>query len=406
MKRLYTRLGCYFTLNRSESKDCSAWQQRTTSPTTETDIWISTLPDYVRSFLFLPDWNGEDTSPLLISPMNQLKSLIVADWDLCAHTLGYKCACLCGCVISVALQERGVCTWPVFSRQLTGLWWLSLLHLCFGDMRGGRKKPQERERETGDGEKWRKCPCRKTNGLRDKQKCFRGGWGDWLWRGGCRKSNTQKRERTEGLCVCAGLFLWGRVCVFQLWTVDYAKIQENAGLSVSLYQPFQCLSAVADCKLLFMWGGGKNDISGFQWQHCWSRPAEADRPAEAVWVYTSQEKTDTLQQEAADWDLAVIMLLHPSCSLCSSNPLPCPSAWQSYTHGMASHSAITHTHMYVHQEINAQHARGGAGLSLTEWKKQSQQMSKQLNTSICCHNCFCHYVVCTPSTPPHPPYQA
>ncbi len=46
--------------------------------------------------------------------------------------------------------------------------------------------------------------------------------------------NKTKRKRTEWLCVCAGLFLWSSVCVLQLWTVDYAKIHEDACLSVSV----------------------------------------------------------------------------------------------------------------------------------------------------------------------------
>lgn len=33
----------------------------------------------------------------------------------------------------------------------------------------------------------------------------------------------KKGKRTDKLCVYTGLFLWGSVCVFQLWTVDYQK---------------------------------------------------------------------------------------------------------------------------------------------------------------------------------------
>lgn len=65
----------------------------------------------------------------------------------------------------------------------------------------------------------------------------------WLERGARKRK--RKRPRTDGLCICAGLFLWGSVCVFQLWTVDYAKIHEDVSLSV-------CLSALVSLFCVFL----------------------------------------------------------------------------------------------------------------------------------------------------------
>lgn len=62
----------------------------------------------------------------------------------CTHW--YIRACLCGCVISVALPEHGVCTWLVFSGQLTGLWWLSPLHLGTWEQ---NRDPREERKDRG-----------------------------------------------------------------------------------------------------------------------------------------------------------------------------------------------------------------------------------------------------------------
>lgn len=103
-------------------------------------------------------------------------------------------------------------------------------------------------------------------------------WG-FKWADFVERQETDKKKRTEGLCVCAGLFLWGSVCVFQLWTVDYAKIHEDVCLSVSLDQLF---SAEEDCKLFCK---GENTSVPM----CDSTPASArwhptgaDIPAEVV----------------------------------------------------------------------------------------------------------------------------
>lgn len=36
----------------------------------------------------------------------------------------------------------------------------------------------------------------------------------------------QTKEQEDRRAVYTGLFLWGSVCVFQLWVVDYAKNHE------------------------------------------------------------------------------------------------------------------------------------------------------------------------------------
>lgn len=41
--------------------------------------------------------------------------------------------------------------------------------------------------------------------------------------------------QTDKLCVYTGLFLWGNVCVFQLWTVDYQKQHEPVSVSLFLF---------------------------------------------------------------------------------------------------------------------------------------------------------------------------
>lgn len=67
-------------------------------------------------------------------PCHICVSIIISHyfWLRSAGAHWYMAMCLCGCVISVVLREHGVCTWLVFSRQLTGLWWLLLLHLWNG----------------------------------------------------------------------------------------------------------------------------------------------------------------------------------------------------------------------------------------------------------------------------------
>lgn len=129
----------------------------------------------------------------------------------------------------------------------------------------------------------------------------------------------------------------------------------------------------------------------------WWHLAETVRPAEVLWVCTSREKTDTQQQQSSGWDLAVIMLLHPSCFSCSSNPLLCPSAWQSHT-WCSLILAIKHKHTSRHpsKSLLNSHRR------VHYWvkKKQSQQMSRQFSASVCCHNRFCHYVIGLTLLPP------
>lgn len=73
---------------------------------------------------------------------------------------------------------------------------------------------------------------------------------------GVHRRERKKLEGTDGLCVCDGLFLWGSVCVFQLWTVDYARIHEDVYLLVSL-SLFLCQSADTDFKLLYSKRGGQ-----------------------------------------------------------------------------------------------------------------------------------------------------
>lgn len=240
------------------------------------------------------------------------------------------------------------------------------------------EKEREREIGDGDGEKWRKCVWRKVSWLKDNGEKKR------LWRGRCTKERN-KRERGQKGCVFVLDYFCGEASVWSScgqWIIlkflRMSACQSPSAFSVSL-----CVGGT------FMWRGKHITVTVAHsaWQTC-----------EVLWVCTSHEKTDTLQQQSVGWDLAAIMLLHTSCSLCSSNPLPCPSAWQSHTHGGASHTVSTY--MYVHQQITAQLMQ--RGLSQTEWKKQSQQKSEQLNISVCCHNCFCHYVMCiqTPSCSP------
>lgn len=309
------------------------------------------------SFPFLPDWNEKKQTLVFLSYSPELIIISHYFWLRSACTHGYMGACLCGCVISVALQEHGVCTWLVFSRQLTGLWWLLLLHLCFGDVRGEWKP--KRGRENGDEMKKNVHDGRRKDWEENNTGFKRANPGE----GGAERRGTQKRKRTDGLFVYTGLFLWGSVCVFQLWIVDYAK--KFMSLSVSLSQPF----------LSFCRGG----LQTFKWsrKHClWQHSHHpAGAPPRRGWqswggdlsLYQPDRHTAARVNRLG---LGSHQVLHPSCSLGSSNPLLCPSPWQSCTHVAASHSIVAHTHMYAHQQISAQHAQGG--LSLTEeGKKQS-----------------------------------
>lgn len=181
-----------------------------------------------------------------------------------------------------------------------------------------------------EGGKLRKCLRRKINWLRDEE----GGNGASDGERGAKKRK-QDGDRSV-FCVCAGLFLWSSVSVFQLWTVDYSKIHKCVCLSAFFWGQLQTL----------MWR--ERPISDCLWQHSHQLGGhlqEPDGPEESLWVCTRQKTTGSLQQQSAGSHLAAIMLLHSSCSLCSVNPLLCPSTWQSYTHGATSHSLITRTHM-------------------------------------------------------------
>lgn len=150
--------------------------------------------------------------------------------------------------------------------------------------------------------------------------------------------------------------------MFQLWTVDYARIHEDVYLLVSL-SLFLCQSADTDFKLLYSKRGGQcGDSTHISlvtpytiWQTCRG----------ALSLHEPREKTDTLQQQSAGWDLAAINLLHPSAPC--SNPQLWPSAWQSCTHAPASYSLITH----VCTQANYCSAHTGVGGFITERAKKA-----------------------------------
>lgn len=137
---------------------------------------------------------------------------------------------------------------------------------------------------------------------------------------GVHRRERKKLEGTDGLCVCDGLFLWGSVCVFQLWTVDYARIHEDVYLLVSL-SLFLCQSTDTDFKLLYSKRGGQ---CGDSTHISLVTPYTIRQTCRgALSLHEPREKTDTLQQQSAGWDLAAINLLHPSAPC--SNPQLWPS---------------------------------------------------------------------------------
>lgn len=100
-----------------------------------------------------------------------------------------------------------------------------------------------------EGGKLRKCLRRKINWLRDEE----GGNGASDGERGAKKRK-QDGDRSV-FCVCAGLFLWSSVSVFQLWTVDYSKIHKCVCLSAFFWGQLQTL----------MWR--ERPISDCLWQH-------------------------------------------------------------------------------------------------------------------------------------------
>lgn len=117
----------------------------------------------------------------------------------------------------------------------------------------------------------------------------------------------------------------------------YWIMQKFMSLSVSLCQPFSvCL----------------------HWRIANLLPVTALTEVEVLWVCIGQ--TD---EQWTHWDLAAVALLHPPCSLCISNPLLCPSPWQSNTHVSASHS--TYAHMHTSKLLLI--IRGEAGGLITDW---------------------------------------
>lgn len=126
---------------------------------------------------------------------------------------------------------------------------------------------------------------------------------------------------------------------------------------------FLCQSADTDFKLLYSKRGGQcGDSTHISlvtpytiWQTCRG----------ALSLHEPREKTDTLQQQSAGWDLAAINLLHPSAPC--SNPQLWPSAWQSCTHAPASYSLITH----VCTQANYCLAHTGVGGLITERAKKA-----------------------------------
>lgn len=145
-------------------------------------------------FPFLPDWNDKKTH--LFSSCSP-ESIIISHylWLRSACTHWYTRACLCGCVISVALQEHGVCTWLVFSRQLTGLWWLLPLHLRLGAMRG-ESKPKKRAGQ--DGEEMKKMSMLEVQGA--ERKTTGGSNGPTLERD-IQKEKANKGEDRQAVCL-------------------------------------------------------------------------------------------------------------------------------------------------------------------------------------------------------------
>lgn len=153
-----------------------------------------------------------------------------------------------------------------------------------------------------------------------------------------RKRGHKKKEDRRAVCL-----LWiicvGSVCVFQLWIVDYAK---NSWACLSVSVSLLCLSAGEDCKLL---SEVENSASDRPVTNLLSTPPQP-RLTGLQRSQVCSSKTYTLQQQRAGCDLAAIKQLHPSWSLCSSNPLHCPSPWQSCTHVTAP-VVDTYTHMHV-----------------------------------------------------------
>lgn len=85
----------------------------------------------------------------------------------------------------------------------------------FGAMRG-ESKPKRRSQ---DGEEMKKLSMLEVQGAERKTT----GRTNGPTLRGRHKKKSQTKERTHRLCVYTGLFLWGSVCVFQLWIVDYAR---------------------------------------------------------------------------------------------------------------------------------------------------------------------------------------
>lgn len=85
----------------------------------------------------------------------------------------------------------------------------------------------------------------------------------------------------------------------------------------------------------------------------------------------------TMATENSQSDLAAIKLLHPSCSLCSSNPLLCPSPWQSYTHVTDSLNSSTYIHVYMPAKYSSFYMGDGY-----HWQKSEESNQSRCHTSL------------------------
>lgn len=103
--------------------------------------------------------------------------------------------------------------------------------------------------------------------------------GPTLERGGAESRDKQKRKGTERLCVCAGLFLWGSVCVFQLWIMQKFMRMSVCHSRSAFFCVFLRLSCEMENTPVAACDSTPINLLG--------HPIEADRPAEVLRVCTS-----------------------------------------------------------------------------------------------------------------------
>lgn len=271
--------------------------QQTTSPTT--DSWLSDIhllsTNYVHSFPFLPVEMEKTLLLLSFFPESIIIIICHCFWLRSGCTRGYMYMCmfvwvcnLCGTAGTWSVHLAGVQR-AAHRIMMT----VAAASVFWGHER--RIKTRERER------RWREM---KEMSMEEDQRTERGKKNRLqtgrFWRGSCRKTETNKRRRGQKGCVFVLDYFCGVASVCSScgqWIMQKFMRTPVCQSQSALFRLSSCSGGLQT----FMCNG--KHIIDYLWQHS-HQPAGAafHRPVGVLWVCTSQETTDTLQQQSAGWD--------------------------------------------------------------------------------------------------------